>query len=163
MELIIKYGKKFEISRIKSTLGKLDWYKVHGYKPILPKDVETEEQIIRFIEESFDEEEYEKKKKRLFQEFKKIKKSFVESLRGFFSNVPKDIEVLLTKYGVGGSYSVPNRVIINIQAYKPTIEILKHEILHLLSEEEIIRRKLSHEEKEEFIKNLEKEIKLSSL
>ena len=36
MELKIKFGKKFEVERIKQTFAKIDWYKEHGYKPKIP-------------------------------------------------------------------------------------------------------------------------------
>lgn len=160
MELTIKYGKRFENNRIKSTLEKLDWFKSHGYKPIIPKNISTEKQIVNFIDKNFNEKDYEENKKKLLKEYKKIKKRFNEKLKSLFSNIPKEVEVILTKYGSGGSYLFPNKVIINIQGNqinKPLIDVLKHEILHLLSEEKIIRKKLSHEEKEKFIRKLEKD------
>lgn len=156
MELTIKYGKRFEVNRILFTLERLDWYKLHNYKPILPENIKTKEQVIGFVNNNFNEEEYKSKEGELSKNYKKINKKFTEKLMNSFPNLPKEIEVILTKYGMGGSYSLPNKVIINIKSKKSVIDILKHEILHLLCEEEVIEKGMSQEEKEELIRNLEK-------
>jgi len=157
MKLIIKYGKRFEINRIKSTIKKLEWYKAHNYKPILPKAMATEEEIISSINKEFNEKEFENAKDNLLKDYAGIKKAFAQKLKDFFKiKIPSEIEIMLTKYGMGGSYNLPNIIILNIQSKKQLIDIFKHEILHLFLEEDVNKRGLSQEEKERLIEETER-------
>lgn len=136
----------------------MEWYKSHNYKPVLPANIRTEGQIVEFINNNFKENSYKNEEEKLDQEYKKIEKKFVEKLKILFHSIPSEIEVLLTKYGIGGSYIPPNKVIINIRAKKPRLEILKHEILHLFLEDEVKTKGLSQEEKEKLIESFENKI-----
>mgnify|MGYP001614003526 FL=1 len=162
MILKLKYGKKFEINRIKSTLAKLEWYKSRGYKPLLLKNIIDERKIEEYVERDFEEKDYKDKGEELVKQFLKVKEIFISKLKSFIkTGLPKEIDLIVTKYGVGGSYSPPNRIVVNIlgnQANKPLLEVLKHEIIHLLVEDEIVRRKLSHRDKEQFVKDIETNI-----
>lgn len=67
--------------------------------------------------------------------------------------------IYLTKFGVWGSYKMPNVIYVNIQ--RPTIDILNtilHEFAHLKVEGRVKKEKLSQEEKEkladEYLKNI---------
>jgi hypothetical protein len=159
MILILKFGKKFEIKRIKDTFDKLEWYNSHGYRPFLPNCKNDLKEIERFVNTEFKKEEYEKAGEDLMTHFSKIKDEFKIKLESIINKkIPKEIELIVTKYGVGGSYSLPNKVIINIQGNhisKPLTEVLKHEIIHLLLEEEVIEKRLSHKQKEELIRKIE--------
>ena len=155
MELSVKYGKKFETDRIAYTLNKLEWYKSHNYKPILPQI--GKEGVNGAVDAEFNPAVYKKAEEELLKEYSKIKRTFSERIKKHFmtKSLP-GIEVILTKYGVWGSYYPPNRVIINIQAKKPLIQLLKHEILHLFLEGEVIRKRLSQEEKEKLVSETER-------
>lgn len=152
MKINIKFGIEYEQSRVKFTLSKLQWYKDKGYKPKLSKET---------VEKEFKKEDYENAEKELKSEFSKIEKSLEKSLiEKFGSNsIPPEYDVILTKYGVAGSYNLPNKIIINISAKKSKIEILKHEIIHLIVENEVKKRDLTHEEKENLVNSLMAQIK----
>jgi hypothetical protein len=62
--------------------------------------------------------------------------------------IPDEINVVLTKYGVGGSYWPPQKVIINVN-YKKFFENFVHELMHCCIEEPIIKEyRLGHQQKE---------------
>ena len=159
MNIFIKYGKIFDINRIKFTLSKLNWYNKHKIRVILPSDI-SESNVEKFVEEEFDAKQYKTIEKELFNEFKKISDGFFSNLERISKNkLPENIEVFLTKYGCGGSYHLPNRVIINIDySKKNPIYCLKHELIHLMVEEEVRRRGLSQEEKENLVEGIFKEL-----
>jgi len=163
MPLKFEYGIKFEIDRIKNTLDKLEWYKKKGYKPLL--SILTNNSTLNIesvVRKEYRRIDYQKKLVEIKEEYNFIKKEFEKKIKKKFvlSKFPV-IKVILTKYGVGGSYFLPNIVIINIegnQIKKPIIEVLKHEIIHLFAEKEVINKKLTHREKELLIKEIESKI-----
>lgn len=62
--------------------------------------------------------------------------------------IPNEISVVLTKYGVGGSYWPPQKIIINVN-YKKYFENFLHELIHCCIEESIIKKcRLDHQQKE---------------
>lgn len=86
-----------------------------------------------------------------------IKKAFLnnkENLYSFSSSLglqmPDKIIVVLTKYGTGGSYELPNKIILNIaSAHNDPCIAFIHEFVHLLVEESIVKTyNLSHWQKE---------------
>ena len=61
--------------------------------------------------------------------------------------------IYLTKYGVGGSYNLPNSIIVNIK-YKYSFGLLHtvfHEMLHLIIHPWITEYKISHWRKEKVV------------
>jgi len=150
----IKFGVKFEEHRIKDTLSKLEWFKNNGYKPHLPQGIDknsNNEQIKEHIEKEYDQAEYEKISEKLRDDFSEISGDFQRVLVDIFGeNVPTIYDVFLTKYGVGGSYGMPNNVVFNIYN-KKGIKTIVHEIVHLMVEENIQKYKLEHFEKERLV------------
>jgi hypothetical protein len=161
MSLVIKFGAEFEIDRIRFTLNKLNWYKSKGYKPILPSEVSFNN-IEEVVRREFDKSKYEKVARKIREEFSKVEAGFTKRLeQNFREKIPKNFEVVLTKYGVGGSYKLPNKIILNIagnQANKSLLDVLKHEIVHLLVEKDVRKQKLSHKGKEKLAEAIEKEV-----
>ncbi len=156
MDLKIKFGKRFEIDRIKSSLEKKDWYKSHNIGILLPGGVKTPEEVEDYVNKNFIEKDYKKEEDKILILYREINEKFTRAIKSHLKKeLPKKLNIRLTKYGTGGSYSLPDSVIINISSRRPLIYVLKHEILHLLFEREIISKNLSHEEKEEFIKKIE--------
>ncbi len=156
MKVTFFYSPEIEISRIKYTLKKADWYKDKGINVFIPEKFSEEK-----VKSEFDDEEYVIAKNKLQKEFEEIKDDFLKSLVSHFSKLPNEIKCHLTKYGTGGSYELPNKIIINIkvnQLKKPLIEIMKHEILHLLSEDYVKKNNLTHKEKEDYVNSLSKKI-----
>ena len=151
--LKIQYSKEYEVTRIKNTLSRMDWYNKHNYKPLLPKGV-TPENAKEIVKKEFNKKEYEKAKKELLDKINPEVLKEIELTVG--KKIPDEIIVILTKYGVGGSYNLPNIVIINFKARArhDTLYCLKHEIIHLLVEEEVQKKKLTQEQKEELVNGL---------
>lgn len=150
MILKIKYSQEFEVTRIKQTLAKLEWYKEHGIRLNLPEGI-SEDNIQEIIERDFKYNEYKHAEEELLEDFNHIPKSFFSMLeKRTGKKVPADLEVFLTKYGCGGSYKLPNTIIINITAGKKGHGLaygLKHELIHLMVEEDVQKRKLNQEKK----------------
>lgn len=153
--LIIKYAKNFEVFRIKNTLDKLDWYNKHKYHVFLPEKINKEkDNLLELVEKEFEEKIYDKSKKELLQKFNQKICKEIENKTG--KKLPDKIIVLLTRYGVGGSYFLPDKVVINIRpGFKHDIlYCLKHEMIHLLIEDEVQSEDLTQEEKEAWVDKL---------
>lgn len=154
MRLTINYGVEREVDRVFYTLHKYEWYQHQGYKVFLPEGVtidSTREEVRRKIEELYLFEEYEAKGKELVIDFEKYAEPFSQALKTLFSrNVPEAIELILTKYGVGGSYRFPKTVLFNLQ-YTVGVENLFHEVMHLCIEPYIKKYSIGHWEKERIV------------
>lgn len=155
MEFIIRYGKEFEITRIKSCIPKKDWYKKHNLKFFLPKGVFIDN-IKEKVEQEFDIESYKRAERDLFNFIKEIPQDFFNKLeKKTGKKIPKKVKIILTRYGVFGSYNLPNLIIINInRKHNLMIKTLKHELVHLLVEEEVQKKKLTHKQKEELVESI---------
>jgi hypothetical protein len=153
MKLKIKFGKLFELNRIKNSLSKLDWYNSQGYKISLPEAVgkdSTDDEIKEAIE--YNEEDFKDYANKLTEEFSLINDKYFETLKEIFDvEIPEVYEVYLTKYGVGGSYNLPNKIIKKITAKKEGIKTIVHEIIHLIIQPLIDKNKISHWEKERIV------------
>lgn len=157
MKLNIKFSEDYEIYRVKSTLGKIDWYKKQGYLINLPK-LENDNPSDTDIEEAV-KAEYNKNDFLVYS-------SYLENNWGAYSEaLSKELSALagverldeynvnLTKYGTGGSYGQPNTVIINISQRKETdlLTTLAHEITHLSIEKLIAEYGIEHWPKERVV------------
>ncbi|MFC1700789.1 hypothetical protein ACFLZ0_01485, partial [Patescibacteria group bacterium] len=62
-------------------------------------------------------------------------------------------DLILTKYGTGGSYNLPNRIILNFNKKTPNdiIRIIIHEIIHLLIQPLIEKFEIEHWPKERIV------------
>ena len=131
-----------EQMRVENALKKLDWYKEKGYIVVLPKSSVAEE--------------YEAAKYNLdgiIKEWLKVENNFLEKLSEVFGNkLQKEYLVRLTRYGVGGSYHLPNTIILNIadeySGKRNPAESIGHEIIHLRLEPLIQKYKVGHWQKE---------------
>lgn len=150
-KLNIYYSQDFEIERIRKTILKMDWYKKHNYYPIVPLGARLDN-LNEIVKKEFIEKEYLLTKERLLKEFdKKLIKELEKQIK---RKLPKKIVIYLTKYGMAGSYNLPNKVIINFKKTKNLINCLKHELIHLLIEEEVQKKGLSQEEKEKLVEEI---------
>lgn len=155
MSLKIKYGIKFEKQRIKNTLKNLSWYKKLGYFPCFPKKINPETDSLKEIYAAclyeYNEADYKKAASQMKKDFSKVENYFYGRLKKVFgSKVRKDYEVVLTKYGAGGSYVPPNKIIINIRTGNARNTIF-HEIVHLMIEPYIIKYKIGQNKKERIV------------
>ncbi|MEK7447586.1 MAG: hypothetical protein AAB632_02215 [Patescibacteria group bacterium] len=154
MSLNIKYNKDLEAERIKNTLSKMSWFNEHGYEFLLPKKFnyknDSDTYIRQCIEEEYHIEDYAKVAKQINKDYLPVDVQYTQALKELFGeNICTDFEVILTKYGTGGSYWLPNKIIINIiNKHKPQSKVVLHEICHLMIEKNILKYKLLQLEKE---------------
>ena len=155
MKIRIRYGEKVEFERVKATLKKLDWYNEQGYKIGLPKEItkkSPDKDIKNQIKKEYNKKAFDSYSKELLHKFNKIKNQFGKTLKEIFGeNIPSDFEMFLTRYGVGGSYFLPNKIIKNVTNVKEGIKTLVHEIIHLIIQKEIDKYKIEHWEKERIV------------
>lgn len=158
MKFVIFYSKENEINNIKEIFDEKDWYLKHNYRVFLPKNLSLDnsslkpEEIMQLINEEYREADY-----RLAAEFIKTKESWIDSAvtKAFqeIDKVPEErYEIYLTKYGVGGSYELPNKIGLDIKKdQEGLIKTLIHEIFHLSIEHEILKYKINHFSKERIV------------
>lgn len=155
MDIQINYGKNVEFERVKSTLKKLDWFNEQGYKIGLPKGItekSSDNNIKNQIKKEYNQETFDSYSRELLYMFNKIKDQFEKTLKEVFGDkIPNNFEVYLTRYGVGGSYNLPNRIIKNCTHPKEGIKTLVHEIIHLIIQEKIDEHEIKHWEKERIV------------
>lgn len=160
IDIKIKYSLDFETQRVLDTLRKIEWYAENNYKVVLPSgfSLEKPETITRgYIKKSIAKEYRKENYERFVSKIKNERNSIKEMLpNGLFkmSLEPQLIYfVFLTKYGVGGSYCLPNTIIINISIKegKDIIETIIHEIIHLSIEPFISKFRIDHWQKERIV------------
>jgi len=156
MPLVIKYGEKLERKRIKNTLEKLSWYDKFGYSPRFPRKINPKldnlEKIYAALKNEYKEEDYKKVTAKLNSEFSKIEDSFFKNLQKLCGGRRKRSFILiLTKYGVGGSYSLPNKIIYNFGMKSSSVNTILHEIVHLVIEPYIQKYEIQQNEKERIV------------
>lgn len=155
MKLETKFGIEFELNRVKNTLAKWDWYILQGYKPKLPEGINKEssekdikEQIIR----EYNKKRYEEVAEKIKSDFCIIQDRLFEELQKFFNlDIKIDFLIYLTSYGTGGSYNLPNTIILNINNKQSGYKTIVHEIIHLLIENQVKKYEVSHWEKERIV------------
>ncbi|MCX6783454.1 MAG: hypothetical protein NT141_00015 [candidate division WWE3 bacterium] len=140
-----------ELNRIQETVRKLPWFKEHGYTPKLPKKLES-------LQEEYKPEIYAigvniLKKNR--EQIEVVFPIFSKLATAWAFKVFPHYEIVVTRYGMGGSYSSETGKIImrvedsgkflRLQPYHTPI----HEMIHIGIEEVIVKKyKLTQEEKE---------------
>ncbi len=132
-----------EKERVKETKGKIAWLKERGYFFVLPE---------QSLEVEYNFEDYKDKVSIIEKKWLEIEKDFFEKLKRIFNNeFSKSFEVYFTKYGTGGSYFLPNKIIMNISdEYRTSADYktISHEIIHLSLEPLIQKYKIEHWQKE---------------
>ncbi|MFA6190706.1 MAG: hypothetical protein WC711_04340 [Candidatus Staskawiczbacteria bacterium] len=163
INLDIKYSFEYEKERIKYTLGKADWFIKNGYsKSIkLPAGIKINEidvntctdDLFDKLKEEYDSNDYEKMRNNLSEQWS----VFAPKFEKFFKETSlkhEDVYIVqLTKYGVGGSYNLPNTVILNFQNRTETalFRTVVHEIIHLSIQSFVDEYKVDHWVKERIV------------
>ena len=163
VSLKFDYSLEYEIQRIKNTLDDSEWFIKNGYSKWmkLPAGEKLEEldknKSIDYLfdraKEEFDKEPYIKAKNEVNEQWDK----FSQKLEKYFQETSLDIEefyyIQLTRYGVGGSYNLPNKIIVNIQnKFGIAIpRVIIHEIIHLSIQPFIDKYKIEHWAKERIV------------
>lgn len=156
MPLVITYSKQLEKKRIKNTFKKLSWYDELGYRPRFPKDVNPRaddlKDVYSALDSEYEEKDYQEFANKTSNEFSKIEHSFFEKLQKICGKrIRRNFNLILTKYGVGGSYFPPNKIIYNIAMKNTPINSILHEIVHLTIEKYIQKYNIQQNEKERIV------------
>lgn len=160
--LDINFSKEAEASRIRYTLEKLDWFNKQGYKVNLPleikniidqKKIPTNEEILKAINTEFDNVVFKEKSSDLKQKWEEKRIDFLHKLTTLGLPIQNEYKVSFTKYGVGGSYGLPNNIQINFDYLnaRDTLSTTFHEIIHLTIENLIREYNIDHWTKERIV------------
>jgi hypothetical protein len=162
IKLDIQYSFEYEKERIKYTLGKAVWFIENGYsksiklpagKKLDEINISTSTDYLFDKLEEYNSSDYEKMKSNLNEQWS----SFVVKLEKYFEETLLKQEdsyiVQLTKYGVGGSYNLPNTVILNFQNRTETalFRTIVHETIHLSIQSFVDKYKVDHWVKERIV------------
>jgi hypothetical protein len=163
IKLSINYSKEFEQERVESTLNRLDWYLSNKYSLnslSFPQSFDTEklkdisrEKIIKGINDEYDEDKFISTADEIQQIYEKYETRLEDFIKNIGLEVIPNIKVYLTGYGMGGSYHLPNEIIINISKSFSVgrVKTILHEIIHLHIQRLIDQHKISQWDKEAIV------------
>lgn len=159
MKLEFVYTVESEVQRVKNTISKSKWFKGFNYRLFFPDGFNLDSKNFTNLDLQVEKELNPRKMTKIEKKITDYWAKSIEDIDIFLKsapyNVPKSLIIVLTQYGVGGSYWLPNKIIINT-SYSSSdyyhFETLMHELVHLLIEKPVIQKnKLSHESKEALI------------
>lgn len=166
MKFSIKFSKESEIQRVLWTKERFKWYKDNKYDLnnfVLPKKFSAEDlseksdiEITKYIDEEYDTEFFQPH----IQTINSLLPDYLNKLRDYFSEINvevlPEIEIKLTRYGIGGSYGIPNGVIINVSKRFNIglVRTILHETIHLHIQYLIDKYKIDQWEKEIIVDNI---------
>ena len=162
IKLEINFSPEYEVQRVQYTLGKLQWFIDNKYKVNLPEKLKidpdttsniSENQIREAVLAEYSESDYKTQKDFLLENWQKVIEEGSIELEKTSLTLKDTYIIYLTKYGVGGSYNLPNSIIVNIK-YKYSFGLLHtvfHEMLHLIIHPWITEYKISHWRKEKVV------------
>ncbi len=163
IKLSFECSKEFELERIKSTIKRLDWYLNNKYSLnslSFPKSLDIEkltslsdDDLVTAIDREYDEDKYTlniDSIRQMYELYEAKLEEFIVELG--LSPIP-EIKIYLTKYGIGGSYHLPNKVIVNIDRFFSIglIRTVLHEIIHLHIEPLIQKYQIGQWQKETIV------------
>jgi hypothetical protein len=157
MKLEFIYSTEFEIQRVKQTISESEWFKKFNYKLYFPEGFSLDSKDLSNLKHQVEKEMDPAKIREIKQEIVKNWKENSKCINPFLDSIsyrlPKSLVVTITQYGVGGSYWLPDEVIINISySWLDYFETLFHELIHLIIEKPIVQKyKLEHGSKEALI------------
>ncbi|MCX6712773.1 MAG: hypothetical protein NTY66_01040 [Candidatus Vogelbacteria bacterium] len=172
IKLVFEYSPESEENRVRETLDpkEVSWFKENNYFVKLPGNLYLDEattrdlsEVLAMIPEEFDETTFDQEREKIELVWRK-KSGILEKGLASLNLVPDDkYKIILTRYGVVGSYEVkasPKEIILNIQSGKRHLseETICHEIIHLCIEEWVLKYKISHQAKEHIVDLIMKEI-----
>lgn len=160
MKLNIIYSKEFEVERIVNTLKKIDWYKANGYTIQLPASLDvsnittlSKEIIFESVEKEYFEQNYINSKKYIEDNWSNIGIELLKNIKETSLVLQDCYNIQLTRYGVGGSYHLPNSIIINIQRMFEfgLLKTIAHESVHLSIQKLVEKYNVKHWYKERIV------------
>lgn len=152
MKINFIYSLNSELNRVLDAYKREETFTKFGYQVYLPEgfDIHSKnhDNLTTQIKKEFDSSAVNDAKEDILKNWKKYKKELNSLLDQLEFNIPDVINVVLTKYGVGGSYWPPDKIIINVH-YKKYFENFTHELIHCSIEKSVVNKyKLGHATKE---------------
>lgn len=167
MKLNIIYSVEYNVERVNDTIDKIDWLEAKGYKPIMPEQFKglnlkqlLVEDIKRIIAEEYDEDWYKNLETLVRKGMQENIPILKRALAVAALPTQKEYTVKLTQYGTGGSYTLPNLIILNIskELNINPIKTTLHEMIHLSIEPLIEKYEIEHWKKERLVDRMLHEI-----
>jgi len=163
IKLSFEYSQEFEVERIKSTLKRIDWYLANRYnlKALsFPEGFDLErlkrisgQELLIAVETEYDENKFIASTEDIKQTYQKYEPALEDLIEEIGLTPIPEVRIELTRYGISGSYHLPNEIIVNIARHY-NIGLLRnvlHEIIHLHLEPLIIEYKIDQWGKETLV------------
>lgn len=158
----INFSLEFEQLRVQDTFEKITWFREHGYNPRFPgnkkiSDINVAQgldELISLVKTEYDEKYFSEVARNIESQWQWFVEHWAESPLNDTDLVFNGVyEIFLTSYGVGGSYEVPNAVVVNIRMREQDRlpNIIFHEIIHLSIEQLIQEYSIPHWYKERLV------------
>ncbi|MCK9641568.1 MAG: hypothetical protein M0R39_16820 [Prolixibacteraceae bacterium] len=157
MKLEFEYTVKFETQRVKGTIEQGDWFKQFNYRLFFPDGFNLDSNDLSNLKKQITKEFDVEKINKIFKDINESWLEFGKPIKSLIESVPYEapdsLKILFTKYGVGGSYWPPDRVIVNVSYdWLDYFETVMHELVHILIEKPVIQKyKIKHESKEALV------------
>ena len=156
MNIVCKYGIEIEIDRVLKMLDKFSWYVENGYNPTLPvgiTELSSNDEVKNSIINEYNSIIYSSAESKILADWSLIQNKLYKVSVKYFPFVPNEIVLKLTKYGTYGSFQLPNFIVLDLNNKRGFLTIY-HEFIHLCLEDELVRNKVSHWDKERIIDNI---------
>lgn len=153
------YDPKYELQEVKETIKDKDFLQKYRYDFSLPKgitfenfDTFTDKQISEIIEQEMDNKKAQATTDKIINNWQRYGKSLTAFLKTLPGDFPDEFKIIYTRYGTGGSYLPPDKIIINIGQNYPSFSNFIHEAVHNMIEKNIVARfGLTQSEKESIV------------
>ena len=160
VELVVDYGPERDILRVKNAIKRLPWYKEQGYNianiklPAGLSESSTQEEIETAVLAEYREGEYKEFETFIKEKWHDLSGCFEELKNAPSLNLKDKYTVVLTRYGMSGSYDErKGEAIINLgrREKEQTVGIIFHEIIHMTIETLIKKYQVKHWYKERLV------------
>jgi len=143
MELNCIYSRASEFRVIQETLADLESINAGRYDVWLPDGISSQSSptdIRGAVEHELDPGAVATARAGLRNFFDRTAIDIESFAERYATTPPTVLSVTLTRYGVGGYYELPNRIVINLRSTWDTLEsVFVHELVHLLIEESVVQ------------------------
>jgi len=157
LKIDIIYSRGFEINRVIDSFRQLEWFRENKYETTLPtglkllqKNSPSKNEIKKAVFEEFDDISFQEQKNFLTKNLEKVFSRAETEFIKIGMPIEKKYKIFLTKYGTGGGYCLPDKIIININLIRDEnlLRTSVHEIVHLIIEPLISSYQIDHWTKE---------------
>lgn len=179
-KLKIIYNQEYEVDRVKETIGQIDWFIENKYdykKFSFPKSLDvnklndySEKEITDAVISEYNDDDFKKNETLLISHWVQISKELESAFLKSSTSMQDEYTIFFTKYGTAGSYSLPNKIIVNLtRAWgNGMLRTIIHEIIHLSIQKYIDEYKIGQWQKERmvdlfFIKNFPRRIPMQNM